>query len=294
MRVSFVMCLAVALAAVVYLTVDLGRVGAWAVDAQRGFQDQMALAVRALKSGEAGALATLLGATAAYGFVHALGPGHGKYLLGGVGVGTEISARRLVGLAILSSLAQSLWAVILVYGGFLLLEVSAHQVIGLAENVLAPASYLAIAGVGLLVAWRGLRTARRVDSKAHAHSHADGECGCHAHGPTPDEVAQVVSARDAAALVLSIAIRPCTGAIFLLVIAWQMDLHLAGALAVLTMGLGTAALTSAVSVSGVAVRSAALASAKSLDSWRVAGPVLQVFAGVTITLLGLGLAGFVV
>ncbi len=80
-------------------------------------------------------------------------------------------------------------------------------------------------------------------------------------------------------LVLSIAIRPCTGAIFLLVIAWQMDITVAGAVAVMVMGLGTAAPTSLVAVSSVAARGIAFASSPSLAKWQVALPALQMITG---------------
>ncbi len=287
MRLALLTCLAAAAALALFVLTDLNQISAWAINAQRGFQNQMAMAVQSLKSGNPGAYLALLSATGAYGFVHALGPGHGKYLVGGIGVGTQISTARLLGLAIASSLAQSLWAIALVYGGFFLIEASAHQMTALAEDFLAPASYLAIAAVGLTLVWRGMRSMRKTGGADH-HNH-EADCGCHSHGPTPDEAAQVGSIRDAIVLVLSIAIRPCTGAIFLLVIAWQMDIRLAGALAALVMGFGTAMLTSLVAVSSVAARSAAVASSSSLNWLQVSLPGLQVFAGALIVLISLGL-----
>lgn len=321
-------------AILVFGSSDLSRIANWAVGAQRDFQNQMAGAIRALKSGDIYAYFALLGATAAYGFVHALGPGHGKYLVGGVGLGTSVSVRKLVGLATASSLMQSLWAIVLVFGGFLFIEVSAQQMTTLAEDYLAPLSYLAIASVGLLLVWRGLHALARVErskrsrqasrslvsssgfkfAKQHALAHATGftetgtkwttpqdmkvltscveDCDCGAHGPTPEQAARVSSLRDAVVLVLSIAIRPCTGAIFLLVIAWQMDLALAGALAVLTMGFGTAALTSLVAISSIAARSVAGFSAQAGRGWRFVMPGMQVFSGAMIALISLGLLGF--
>lgn len=285
MRLVFGLALLVGAILLVFLTLDLSAVYAWAIEAQRGFQNTMAGAVRALKAGDPGAYLALLAATGAYGFVHALGPGHGKYLVGGIGLGTAVSPGRLLGLAFASSLTQAIWAIVLVYGGFFLLEASARQFSTLAEDVLAPASYLAIGCVGLALAWRGSKALR----KSHHADHQHGDCHCHAHGPAPDKVAEVGSIRDAVALVLSVAIRPCTGAVFLLVIAWQMDLKTAGAAAVIVMGFGTAALTSLVAVSSLVARRVALASSLPMGAATFALPALQIFAGVGIALFSLGL-----
>ena len=290
MRLALAASLAAIVAALaLFLTLDLSWLTSWATDQQRGFQNQMASAVRALKSGDTGAYVALLGATGAYGFVHALGPGHGKYLVSGVGMGTSVSASRLIGIAVASSLAQALWAILLVYGGFLLIEASASQMTRLAEDVLAPASYLAIACVGLAIVWRGARSLRKASHTGESHSHKD--CGCHGHGPSPDDVARVGSFREAVMLVLSIAVRPCTGAIFLLVIAWQMDLHMAGAAAVIVMGLGTAALTSLVAFSSIVARRLAFVSSSKFNRLHIALPALQIIAGSMISLASLGLLG---
>lgn len=334
MRVALFLIATVSVAFFAINLVDLSRIAHWAVEAQRGFQNQMAGAIRALKVGDVGAYTALMSATAAYGFVHALGPGHGKYLIGGVGLGTSVSVRKLVGLAAVSSLAQSLWAIVLVFGGFSLVEVSARQMTVMAEEYLAPISYLAIAGIGLLLVWRGIRSVQRLDRLLQAshqrqaalppggfsfarqhvlaqeggfdepsirwadqytsadHKPCEESCDCAAHGPTLDQVAHVGSLRDALGLVLSIAIRPCTGAIFLLVIAWQMDLAMAGAFAVVTMGLGTAGLTSLVAISSVAARNIAALSIANSQRWGIVMPGIQVFSGAMIALISLGLLGF--
>ena len=95
------------------------------------------------------------------------------------------------------------------------------------------------------------------------------------------------SLRNAVVLVLSIAIRPCTGAIFLLVITWQMDILLAGALAVLVMGLGTAMLISIVAVSSVTARKFVLVSPNANCKVQFVLPTLQVFTGSLILLISL-------
>lgn len=293
MRLALLFALLGATALVIYVSFDLTALSIWAAEQQRGFQNRMAGAIRALQMGEPRALLVLLAAAGAYGFVHAVGPGHGKYLIGGVGLGTAVPASRLLAIALASSLAQALWAIVLVYGGFLLLAVSAQRMTLLAEEILAPASYVAIAAVGLVLVWRGVAALRRQDAQAkhghHDHEHSD--CGCHAHGPTPTEVAALEGLRDTAALIGSIAIRPCTGAIFLLVIAWQMEIQLAGAAAALVMGLGTALLTSAVALSSVAARGVAWASADRFGALAIALPTLQVLTGVFVVWSSLLLLG---
>ena len=303
MRLVAVFAVVVGIGLAVGLTLDMTAVARWAAEQQRAFQNQMAGAIRGLRAGEAGAYAARLGAAGAYGIVHAVGPGHGKYLIGGVGLGTSVPMRRLIGVAVASSLAQSLWAIVLVYGGFSLLSLSAQRMSLLAEDYLAPASYLAIATVGLILVWRGLQSLRqRLPALAPA-GHADGAgllhpddhegSGCgQAHGPSAEEVARVGSLRDALALIVSIAIRPCTGAIFLLVIAWQMDIALAGAAAVMVMGLGTAALTGTVAVSSVAARGVTWASADRWGAMSVALPALQLLGGLGILWMSLLLLGF--
>jgi ABC-type nickel/cobalt efflux system permease component RcnA len=265
----------------------------WVVAQQRAFQSVMADGVFGLKTGSPGAWGLLLGAAASYGFVHALGPGHGKYLIGGVGLGASVSTLRLTSLALISSLAQALWAIALVYGGFFLLELSAERMTNLAEDVLAPISYAAIGLVGAILIWRGLRALavrpHHAAAQTHDHDHDQGDCGCHSHGPTPDQAASVASVRDAVVLVTSIAVRPCTGAIFLLVIAWQMDIQAAGAAAAIVMGLGTAALTSLVALSSVTARRLALTSALPLSRLHVAVPALQVVTGAAIAAISLAL-----
>ncbi|MEM6566651.1 MAG: hypothetical protein AAF665_19525 [Pseudomonadota bacterium] len=287
MRVFGISIFITATALVIYFGLDLGSVGAWAVDTQRMFQNQMAGAVRALQAGDTGAYAALLAGAGAYGFVHALGPGHGKFLIGGVGLGTTVRVSNLLALALVSSVMQALWAIVLVYGGLSLFASSLGRMTGLAEDVFAPISYLAVGAVGAILMWRGVRELPFLSKQdgGHSHNHSCGQdqsdaatCGC-AHAPTPEEVAKVASLRDAIVLVVSIAIRPCTGAMFLLIIAWQMDILLAGAVAVIVMGIGTAGLTSLVAVSSIAARSVTFAYAGGLGTTTQALPALQIFAG---------------
>ena len=230
----------------------------FASDMQRDVQNAMAAALRGLRAGEPGALASLWGLCFAYGFVHAAGPGHGKLVIGGYGAGTRVPAKRLAGLALGASLAQALTAVLLVYAAAFVFGWGRAQMTGVADGVLAPLSYALIGGVGLWLLIRGVRHLRpRHD---HAHQGTDEVCtSCgHAHGPTLEQAETVRSWRDAAVVIGTIAIRPCTGALFLLILTWRLNIDWAGIIGAFVMGLGTASITVLVAFAAVGFRESAL------------------------------------
>ncbi|MEO0765627.1 MAG: hypothetical protein AAFY75_06360 [Pseudomonadota bacterium] len=287
----------------------MGEVSRWANGQQRETQNALAQGLRAVRAGEAGAWATLMGLCAAYGFFHAIGPGHGKLVIGGYGAAARVTAWRLSILALASSLAQAVAAILLVGAGAFVLGWSRTQMTDAADKVLAPASYIAIALVGAWLLVRGTRRAFATmpvrahahgsvsaHTHAHAHAHAGGgdahgvcdTCG-HAHAPTVDQVEAVTSWRDAAAIVLSIAIRPCTGAVFLLILCFALGIPWAGIAGALVMGLGTASVTVLVAVAAVGARTSALAGFSGEGAVR-AMALIEILAGGLIALVATSLA----
>jgi nickel/cobalt exporter len=243
----------------------------WAVEQQRGLQALLAGHIQAIRRGESAALWILLALSAGYGFVHAVGPGHGKILVTGAALGTRATARRMAAIALAGSIAQGIFAIVLVYGAFLLFGATARGAVGL-EAAMEPIGHLAVALVGAWLIARGLWAGGRKS-----------ECGCgHDHGLDPDAVERASSVREAAVLIAAMAARPCAGAIIVLVLAWRMDLALAGAAAVIFMGLGTAAFTVLMAAVAVAGRDAALLSVGPVAAARRVAPALQVGAGVLI------------
>ncbi len=254
----------------------------FASDTQRDVQNAMAASLRGLRAGEAGALATLWGLCFAYGFVHAAGPGHGKLVIGGYGAGSSVTARRLAGLALGASLAQAATAIILVYFAAFVLGWGRGQMTGLADNVLAPLSYALIGGVGLWLLVRGARHLR----PSHAHvgdGDVCGSCG-HAHGPTVAQAQAVTSWRDAVAVIGVIAVRPCTGALFLLILTWRFGIDYAGIIGAFVMGLGTASITIFVAVASVGFRESTLQLVNHSAVAR-AGAWFEVCAGAIVVIL---------
>lgn len=248
----------------------------WAAQGQNDVQQAMAGYLRALKRGDGAALASLMGLCFAYGFFHAAGPGHGKVVIGGYGLAARVSALRLAGLAFASSIAQALSAIVLVLLGTMLLGWSRTRMTQAAEAWLAPASAAAIVLVGLWLAWRGLRALRPSPVCSH--------CG-HAHGPSAAEAEQVRSLRDALAIIAAVAIRPCTGALFLLIITWSMGIFAAGMAGALVMGLGTASVTALVAVASVTMRGGLLAHLGDSPRAAQAAGLVQLGAGLLIAVL---------
>ncbi|MFT5867714.1 MAG: nickel/cobalt exporter, partial [Gammaproteobacteria bacterium] len=257
----------------------------WAAGEQRTFQNVMAGALRGIQAGDPRAVWTLCSATAAYGFFHALGPGHGKVLIGGAALASGATLKRLSILTVLSSLAQAATAILLVGGLYFILQIGSTDLADITETWLAPASYAAIAAIGAVLIFRGARSWHKISQAKHV---THGCCG-HAHGPSVNDVATLTSTRDSVALIASIAIRPCTGALFVLVIAARFDAFAAGCLAVITMGLGTAAFNLTFATSGVAARWLAGLGAWDHQGMQAISATLHLTGGVLIIAISIGM-----
>lgn len=277
----------------------LEGLAAWLGAAQRAAQERLAGAIRALRAGEAGALAGFWALCFGYGVLHAAGPGHGKLVIGGYGLARRVPVARLAGLALASSLAQAAVAVALVYAVLAVLGLGRQAVEGAAERWVTPIGHAMIAGLGLWLVWRGLRGLRgqlvsqpaqeRHHGHDHHHHHHDHGPGCtHAHGPTVEQAERVASFRDGLALVTGIALRPCSGALFVLVLTWQLGIALAGIVGAFVMGLGTALVTVGSAALSVWAREGAL---QGFGNGRLAQvlPVVELAVGAAIAAAALAL-----
>lgn len=130
----------------------------------------------------------------------------------------------------------------------------------------------------------------------HAHDHHDHaghvhdeHCG-HSHGPEPGELAGPGGWSRGLSAVLTVGIRPCSGAILVLVFALAQGLFWAGVAATLLMGLGTAITVSAIAIVAVSAKGLAARVAAGRDG---GGAVLlrgiEFGAAALVLLFGTGL-----
>lgn len=263
-----------------------------AIALQREAQNALAGAIRALRAGQPGAVTGFLAVCFTHGFLHALGPGHGKAVIAAYGAASEASLRRLAAIAALSSLAQAAIAVLLVYAGIWLLDGARDRVEGMATLV-EPLSFLLIAVLGLMLCRRGVRYFRPRAAVAahHDHDHSGqcghpGQCGCgHSHGPDPRKALAAASWREASALVLGVALRPCTSALFLLILTWRFDLDLLGIVGAFVMGLGTMMVTVSAAAVAVLMRRGVLLALPEGEGPSIALAVIEMTVGAAIFLI---------
>ncbi|HEU0085326.1 MAG TPA: nickel/cobalt transporter [Bradyrhizobium sp.] len=261
------------------LPAQAGGVIGWLLAKQAEFYREISSAIRAAKS-DGSAVWTLLLISFAYGIFHAAGPGHGKAVIASYLVANEETARRGVVLSFASALLQALVAVALVGVGAWLLNVTAQTMCG-AERAIEIASYALIAAFGARLVWskgggffRALQAERAAPALAfaphhhhghHPHGHAhhhdhdhvhDEHCG-HSHGPTPDQLAGPGGWRRGLGAIVAVGLRPCSGAILVLVFALAQGLFWAGVAATFVMGLGTAITVAIIAVLAVSAKGVA-------------------------------------
>jgi ABC-type nickel/cobalt efflux system permease component RcnA len=232
------------------------------LEAQREFQRVMANAVRALRADEPGAVAGLMWLSFVYGVLHAAGPGHGKVVLGTWAFATSARVWRIAAITLAASMAQAVVAIVMVWGAVVLLGLSRAELTAVAEGGMTQVAGWMLLGLGAWLGWRGLRGFWRLRTRVvtaphhdHDHDHDHGpDCDCgHAHAPDPEAAARA-SLPEALALIASVAMRPCSGALLVMVLTVMIGAPWAGAAAVLAMGLGTAAITLSVTLLGARLR----------------------------------------
>lgn len=255
----------------------VGGIVGWLLEKQSEFYRQMSSTIRAAKS-DGSAVWTLLAISFAYGIFHAAGPGHGKAVISSYLVANQETARRGIALSFASALMQSLVAVVIVAVCAWLLNATAKTMCG-AEKAIEIVSYALIAAFGARLVWtkgggfmRALQRPQPAPAMAmaahhhhdHGHDHHHGHhhdddhvhdehCG-HSHGPVPSELAGPGGWSRGLGAILTVGVRPCSGAILVLVFALAQGLFWAGIAATFVMGLGTAITVATIAVVAVSAK----------------------------------------
>jgi nickel/cobalt transporter (NicO) family protein len=271
---------------------------------QNKFHAELQAGARALRT-DPSAFFGLAAASFAYGAFHAAGPGHGKAVLASYMLANEIQLKRGLLLAALAALLQGLVAIALVAAAALLFNATAGQMTG-AAHFIEIASYLAIAALGarlVFVKGRGLLAALRepaiaaapggrficeaIDDPAHVHGP---DCG-HAHAPDPAMLSgPAFRWGDALATVVAAGLRPCSGAILVLVFTLSQGMFAAGAGAVLAMSAGTALTTGALAAFAVYAKDLALrVSGSGVRRTAILARAAELAAAILVLALGLAL-----
>jgi nickel/cobalt exporter len=276
-------------------------------------------AVRALKDGAAAW--GLIGLSFAYGVFHAAGPGHGKAVIASYMLANERTLGRGLAISLAAALVQGLVAIAIVGMAALIFHANAKHMTA-ASQVIEIVSYggmtilgallVARKGRTLILLWRDQRAAplsgfdtafagaaRSMPAALRSKSAFvadDGQAG-HRHGPGCGHVHGLGLAaledgngwRNILLTIFAAGLRPCSGAILVLVFALAQGIFLIGALSVAAMSLGTALTTGALAGFAVSFKKVAARFAKAEAPRAVlALSLLETCAALLI--LGLGLA----
>jgi nickel/cobalt exporter len=130
----------------------------------------------------------------------------------------------------------------------------------------------------------------------HDHDHDHDSAWGHAHGPEPQELAGPGGWQRGLSAIVAVGLRPCSGAIIVLVFALAQGLFWAGVAATFVMGLGTAITVAAIATIAVGFRSAAKHMAGTRSGYgMLAMRGIEVGAAVVVLAFGsLLLAGYMV
>lgn len=274
---------------------EVGRIGMWLLTEQARFYQALRQAVAAAQANPAAAF-SLAAVAFAYGVFHAAGPGHGKAVIASYMLANEKALRRGMVLSAFAALLQAMVAIAIVGIAALLLGATAQKMTAATQAVEA-ASYFCIAALGLWLVWRkgaGLVAALRappisVASRFRCDDGTHGPDCAHCVAPDPRLLGETFSWRQGVATVVAAGLRPCSGALLVLVFAAAQRAFLIGVWAVFAMAAGTALTTAALAASAVLVKGAAT---KMLGAGRrraeIFGRLLEVAAACVV--LGLGLS----
>lgn len=258
---------------------ELGGFAGWILAKQAEFYRMLSGLIRAARA-DGSAAYTLLGVSFLYGVFHAAGPGHGKAVISSYLVANNETWRRGIVLSFASAILQAFTAIAVVGVAAVLLGATA-KAMGNTVRVIEIVSYALILLIGLRLLWVKGRAFLQVlgSGKDHYHDHGhehghhhhhdheheqEASAWSHGHAPEPSELAGAHWLRRGLTAIIAVGLRPCSGAIIVLVFALAQGLFWIGVASTFVMGLGTAITVAAIATLAVGARGLAgrLAKAK--------------------------------
>lgn len=236
------------------------------IDWQREFNQLISSYLHQIKENSWKFGSLLIFISFAYGVLHALGPGHGKFVIASYLSTHHSRVKTSMRLTFLSSLMQALVAIIATSIVVVGLQLSSRY-FQLSQLWLERTAYSLVLVMALLWIYQGIKSGinhyklQKQSFKIHSiapisvnslsiqksavinnqknHIHNE-NCGCgHQHLPNAQQLENISSFKSQFLVILSIGMRPCSGAIFILFLSYMLDLYWWGIWSTLAMGVGT-------------------------------------------------------
>lgn len=222
---------------------------------QRGLHQQLATILQQVTTHPAQAGISLTLFSLIYGVVHAVGPGHGKVVITTYLATHPSRLKTSMRLTFASAVVQGLVAILLVTLVLGVLQLSSRQ-LHQSSFWMEKGSFILVMLLGAILCWRAIRQGirqvyveasqapagmniRRMTPVQEEHQH-HANCGCgHQHVPDDRQLRSGTDWRTQAAVVLAMGLRPCSGAIMVLLFSKVIGVYAWGILSALMMALGT-------------------------------------------------------
>jgi nickel/cobalt exporter len=272
------------------------QVTLWLLEQQRDYHRELTTALKSLsEDGSWASAEALIFGSFLYGVFHAAGPGHGKAVMTSYLLSHGENIRRSLLMATLAAFCQGMIAILIVYGlvylaGWLPRETS------FAVQWSERFSFFLVAALGSWLAFRAVnniyrdwRRRKKPYNTQHNHGTDTETCG-HDHLPSANQIEAAEDWRGALGVVLSIGMRPCSGAIIVLVFAKAFGIAWFGIGAVLAMSAGTAIAVAGLAL--LAIKARDIASSlinRKIGGWIMVSSGIALLGGVFILVIGIGL-----
>lgn len=253
----FVLVLVLGVAGYFYLPTVFIQIALW----QREINLLLAENLHKIQQKQALAGLMLVAVSFLYGILHAIGPGHGKFVIASYLSTHSSQFNSTIRLTLLASLVQGLVAICVTSVIVVVLNLSSSY-FKMSQLWLERIAFSLLLLLGLSWCYQGIKKWRsknikikkitalssselligqhfaQVKSAVDLSHNVSCDCG-HQHLPSQQQLSQAKDYKTQALLILTIGIRPCSGAIFILFLAYMLDLYMWGIWASLTMAFGT-------------------------------------------------------